>query len=286
MEISAQPSRYPACLIKAANEQIYQPKPDILRVSELVDAPLIKYLTMKHWDQCSQDIENSIPALMGTAWHRFLESYTDQDTYMAEQRLWATCDGTNVTGQMDLYQKPIEQVEDHKSISATKLLQRDTKDWECRMNTYAWLCRQNNIPVKSLVIWAFIKDWSKYKMMSSQDYPRRRLVAVPIPLWKPEQQDAYVRARVQQHQQPPTECAQEEKWAKEPTFALKKVGRKTAVKVEDSRNALLAYMREKGISLGKEYSIELRPGECVRCADWCIVREFCPYAKQLQQEAA
>ncbi len=66
------------------------------------------------------------------------------------------------------------------------------------------------------------------------------------------------------------ECTPAERWAKPTIYAVRKPGRKTALRVLDTETAA----RELAAATPNGY-VEIRPGESVRCADYCAVAEFC-----------
>ena len=71
-------------------------------------------------------------------------------------------------------------------------------------------------------------------------------------------------------------CTSAGRWKKNDTYALKKTGRKSAIKLcslQAEANSLLAD-KYKGAD-----SIEFRPGVDVRCMDYCRVNRFCDYWK-------
>jgi hypothetical protein len=273
---------YPRAMINFMLDSLQKPRPDMLRVSELFDAPLVKHLLIKHWDDLTLDPEQHIPSLMGTAWHVAMEKYADRD-HTTEDRLYREIGGVTITGQPDIVTP--DSIEDHKTSPVFKYLIKDFDHWTKQLNTYRWLLQTNP---KYLTIWAAFKDWSKMDWLrDTENYPRRRLMKISLPVWDLSATEVIIRGRIYAHQSPPVECTREEKWQTEDTYALKKEGRKSAIRVLDSPEAIQVYATQNNIDLNKkEYSIEHRKGECKRCQDWCPVSNFCPYWLAAQKEAA
>ena len=66
-------------------------------------------------------------------------------------------------------------------------------------------------------------------------------------------------------------CTSEEMWEKQTTYAVKKIGGVKARNVCDTAEEAQAKVAE----YGKEYEIEVRPGERTRCANFCSVSRYC-----------
>ena len=130
-----------------------------------------------------------------------------------------------------------------------------------------------------------MRDWSANK--SGENYPEASIVVVDIPLWTATEAEEFIRNRLNAHKEakmvmdfgqelPP--CSDKERWMSETTFAVKREGRKTAIRVLTSeQEAKEMAEKEKGY-------VETRLGEPRRCAgNYCGVAEWC---KQYQGEKA
>ena len=69
------------------------------------------------------------------------------------------------------------------------------------------------------------------------------------------------------------ECTAEERWERPIKYAVKKEGRKSALRVLDSLKDAENYMAEK--KLFAKHFVETRQGESVRCESYCAVQPFC-----------
>jgi len=271
---------YPKALIAFLKDSLQRPSADILRVTELYDAPFIKKLLIENWEDLTLDPEKHIPALMGTAWHVAMEKYAPAGE-SNEQRIFRTLNGVQITGQPDIVTPTT--IEDHKTASVVKYLMKDFSHWTGQLNTYAWLLQ---VKPKYLTVWAVFKDWTEMAHLRNPDYPPRRLMKIPIPKYSLEATEAALIERIAIHTASDIPyCTPEERWQTEDTYAIKKEGRKTAVRVLDTIPELHTYAQEHDIVIGRAgYSVEKRPGVCKRCKDWCMVSEFCPLWKQLKKE--
>jgi len=183
------------------------------------------------------------------------------------------------------YLKQATIAEIHEALEKGKL------EWERQLNVLDYLIRNNqsnvknsqgqHIEVKSMSIMAILRDWSKMKVMTSKNYPRKQVVMIPIKRWTPEEQDNYVAARIQAHQQAEQSggdiCSAEERWAKPDTYAIMKDGRKTALRVLENKEQVRQYLEDNKLKEGKGITVVFRKGEDVRCQHYCRVNSFCDY---------
>jgi len=104
-------------------------------------------------------------------------------------------------------------------------------------------------------------------------------------LWDIKTTENYISERIKLHEQVPApECTLEEKWQRPTTYAVKKKGRKSAIRVFDNKleaELELDTQEEKAKEKKKneKFFIEERKGENVRCENYCVVNKFCPYYK-------
>ena len=276
-------------LYHAARQSLYTPVEGQIRVSELIDAPMVRRLRTMHADEIIVPVERLIPSLMGTAWHSLMEKYTDPSE-VSERRMYREYPDFNVTltGQLDNYNPATCTISDYKETSSMKFIRKDFLKWEQQQNIYADLANENGMPVKTICIYVNVKDWSKYKAFQGGDYPRFRHMRLELPLWPHDQADAFIRERLALHAQDvPDVCTPEERWQKETEYALMKKGRKSAVRCMESAQEIEAYALDKKIKIdGIAHWIQERPGEDTRCEGWCDVCDFCPYYQMKAKECA
>lgn len=265
----------PSSIVKAVSIN-FPPREDRISVTDLINAPLIRYLKMKHWDELTEDASDKLWMLLGTSMHYILEQHSPEDAFQ-EERLTANINGITISGKSDLYQNGV--ITDWKVTSVFSFLLGNKPEWEAQLNVYAWLWRENGFPVEKLLINALLRDWQKSKIFKDSNYPEIPFIEVEIPLWSMEDIEEYIIGRINLHKQIPlAECTPEERWQRPTTYAVMKKGRESAVRVYDS----MLEAETKIDNIAKDRSshyIDVREGKRIRCEDYCIVNKFCPYYK-------
>jgi hypothetical protein len=122
-----------------------------------------------------------------------------------------------------------------------------------------------------------MKDWKKKEAQrkKADGYPQSQVMTMEIPfdeniegrmkIWIAE---AEACKDLPDDQLP--ECTMEERWGKPPTFAVKKNGRKTALRVLPDRKTAEKWMESNGGDF-----IEERMGEQWTRCEYCNAKEFC-----------
>ena len=221
----------------------------------------------------------------GTFMHGKLEA-REIKGFINEERIHTEIDEIKISGAIDLQQE-VEGgviIIDYKFVKAYSVMMNKS-DWETQLNIYKWLVETvKRKKVVGLKICAFIKDFNKFDTVK-EGYPSAEAVMIDIPMWDSVRAETYVRNRLDMHRtakmahdfgeelQP---CTDEERWAKETTYAVKRDGRKTAIRVfKTIEEATELAEKEKGY-------VETRQGEYTRCAEnFCGVAQWC---KQYQGE--
>jgi len=155
----------------------------------------------------------------------------------------------------------------------------------------------NGIEIENLGIVAFYRDWSWSRAMQSQDYPPSQVGQIPIVTWDQDFAQEYIEARLAKHfGEEYVPCTDEERWAKPEQWAVMKEGRKSALRVLESKSEAIGWAWDNGHLAGyggnseegivdgtfkAGYYLEERPREYTRCGRYCLVSGFCPqYAKE------
>jgi len=259
-----------------------------ISATRLIDAPRVRVLTKRHGAEITEDASDRIWALLGQSVHAILErAHTVFEQSVVERRLFAEVEHWTVSGQFDrlgLLEGGVLQ--DYKTTSVWSVIHGPKPEWEAQLNVLAFLAKCNGIPVARLEIVAILRDWSRGKAKAGGNYPSHQVKVMEIPLWSDTQSADYVAHRVRLHQSAEAlpdddlpECTPAERWQGADVFAVKKPGRKSAVKLHDTAEAAEAHAAE----LGGAHFVEHRPGVSVRCADYCPVSAFC---NQYQAEQA
>jgi len=247
-----------------------------LSVTQLINPPLVRKLKEEHFDEIEEDASDRIWSLFGSAVHSVLEKAGGMND-LTEERLFTEVNGIKVSGQGDLYEAN-GTLSDYKITSVWAVIRGHKKEWEQQLNLLAYLYAEAGFPPQKLQIVAILRDWSKNKAIADANYPQCNVKVIDIPLWNKESQEEYLNKRVKEHQSEElVECTDAEKWHKQDVYAIMREGRKSAIKLCDTKaQAEERKFQEVGKGKGK-VSIVLRPGKDIRCDDYCPVRKWCPF---------
>jgi hypothetical protein len=237
-------------------------------------------LTDRHWEELSDDVSDRIWAIFGQAVHSLLESEGEND--FSEQEMAHQTGDITITGRIDNYDMKNGIICDYKTASVYKVKAADYEDWYLQGMIYAWLLSKNGFKTRKCRFIALLKDHSKTDASRDWQYPKR-----PVFLYEfsvtPERLDnieAFILQKIQEYTVyrnladdaiPP--CKPNERWDRPAKYAVKKEGRKNAIRLLDDEDAAA----NMAADLGKGHFVEYRPGESVRCQSYCICCEFCNY---------
>ena len=274
----------PAPLVALLSRNYYSKGASQYSVTELMSPPKIRRLREQYDADMQIDVTKMIASQLGTFMHGKLEA-KEVEGYTNEERIFTEIDGVVISGAIDL-QQHVEGgvvIIDYKFVKAWSVKQ-GKDDWTTQLNIYKWLVESvKRVPVKGLKICAIIKDYSAYD--TSEGYPEAEAVMIDIPMWDSVTTEAYVRKRLEMHRNAKVHhefgeelqaCTDEERWMTETVFAVKKEGRKSAIRLfKTIEEATELAEKEKGY-------VETRKGEPKRCTgDFCGVSKWC---KQYQGE--
>ena len=268
----------PETLMTLATKEYYSKGASQYSVTELMSPPRIRRLQDQYGDKVVQDVSDNLWQLLGSALHVVMERGITEG-YIQEERLFINVDEIAISGQIDLQKETPDGIViiDYKFTSAWAVMQ-DKIEWEQQLNVYKWLVEKvKKRKVAGLQICAFIRDFSRHE--KKDGYPKAPIHMVDIPMWDAVKTETYVRDRLEQHrnakmfqdfgEELPL-CSDEDRWMRETVFAVKREGRKTAIKLFKSiEEATELAEKEKGY-------VETRKGEPIRCTgNYCGVAEWC-----------
>jgi hypothetical protein len=261
----------PQTIVDAVMNDPYKPEGD-MTVTTLISPPRQVELKRRHYKAITEDASDKIWCLFGQAMHAVLERA--EQSASTETRLSMERQGWVISGQYDQYNAATGLLRDYKVTSVYAVKNGHRKEWEAQLNILATLIREHGYDVNKLEIVTILRDWSNSQAQRNREYPECPVIVIDVPLWSQERCEEYIDERIRIHQAARNKlplCSPEEKWKTDDVFALKKEGRKTAVKLysdkEEASEALL--------QAGDKHYIEHRPGRCVRCEKYCPVAEFC-----------
>lgn len=283
----------PAPLVTLASRDFYSKGSSAYSTTELLQSPRIKHLRNQHRDRMETDVSDMLWSLLGSALHVVAER-GETPGWSAEERLFLDINGTVISGQIDL-QEYVDSdpagdvvVYDYKFTSAWAVMNSKV-EWEEQLNIYRYLVEKvKGRKVAGLKICAFIRDWSRHDVRDG--YPPAQITVLDIPMWDMEITERFVHERLELHQSTNTDyegvlpqCTDQDRWMSETVYAVKRQGRKTAIRVlKDVSEANQLAEKEKGY-------VEVRKGEPKRCTgNWCGVNEWCDqhraYVAQAERE--
>ena len=278
----------PQEIINAVHNDNYSRGKATISATGLLQPPRIRLLAQEHYDKLTIDVSDEIWKLLGQSVHTILERANENsEDIITEQRMFATVNDWTVSGQTDSIDVKSNTLKDYKVTSVWSIvsaLNEGKVEWEQQLNIYAYLYKQNTgKTIYQLNIIAIARDWNKNQYLrSGGDYPPSPVTVLNIDLWSDEEQEAFIKQRVSIHQEAEVDylindklplCTDEERWRRKDTYRVEKKGRKTAVRVLDTQEEADEYIG--GHKDSKLLKVVEAKGECVRCANYCDVAEFC-----------
>ena len=255
----------------------------------LAQPPKIAELTKRHSDEITMDCSEKVWTMLGTANHYVLEQIAKRnpERYITECRYYVDIDGVKLGGQIDLFDRETETLWDYKVSSVYKAMSDDKLEWTKQANVNKLLCEHNGIHPKKLAILLVMKDWKRKEAEFKADYPKCAVQEIQLPIWHEAETMAYIKSRINLHNlarminnddEIPV-CTEEERWSKPTTWAvLKEKGAKRAV------NGGLYELESEAIAHAKSIggAIERREGSNPRCENYCQVRKWCNFGRNLK----
>jgi hypothetical protein len=265
-------TKLPEPLVSAVSRK-REPRPGQISVTELISPPQMRALTLKHWAELTEDASDRIWATMGQLMHKLLEEHgRESEEHLIEHTLSSEVGGLTVTGTFDLYRRD-GVLTDYKFVSVWTTVDGVKREWEQQLNLYAELLRRHQYPVKRLQLVAIYRDWSKMRAQDSS-YPQSQVCVFEVPLWPEGEAAEFLEERVRLHRLAEEgvliDCSAEERWERRTKYALMRRGRKSAVRLFDTREEA-----EAAVSQSDQF-VEIRRGSNVRCESYCAVSAFCP----------
>ena len=257
----------------------HAPIPNRYSASDIKDPPWMRILRERNYDRLEQDVSDMLWMLLGSATHYILEGGSPSNA-LAEEKMTVLIDDTiTIVCVPDLWHN--EEISDWKITSVYSFLLGDKPDWEKQLNIYKWMYVKHGFETNKLTINAILRDWQKSRTLADSNYPVIPFHSVDVPLWKDSYTEGVIRDWLA-GLDCPEPCNDEARWARPTTWAVMKEGRKSALRVLNSKEEA-----EKWLDTAKEggkVGIVERPGEYIRCRDYCQVRAVCsanPYREKL-----
>lgn len=276
----------PQTLVTLATREYYSKGGSQYSMTELLSPPRVRRLREQYNSEISTDVTDLMWQMLGSALHVVMER-GQTDGHITEERINAEIDGVTLSGQIDLQSEENGGVviTDYKFCSAWAVM-NEKPEWEYQLNGYKWLVETvKRQKVVGLRICALIRDYNRHE--TREGYPAAPIQMIDIPMWDTVKAETFIRERLELHRNAKVshdfgealpECSPEERWQSETTYAVKRDGRKTAIRVfKTIEEANELAQKEKGY-------VETRQGEPKRCTgNYCGVADWC---EQYQREKA
>lgn len=270
----------PGTLVALASRDYYTKGASDYSVTEIISPPRVQRLRRKHYQEMEQDVSDMLWQMLGSALHVVAERGV-ADNHITEERIIVNVGDVRLSGAIDIQQVTPDGIiiSDYKFTSAWALRQ-DKFDWEAQQNIYAWLVQKGKgEKVKGIQICALVRDWSRREASLKPSYPQAPIQVLELPMWGLERTEKYILERIDAHRLSKVQadwgdelplCTDDERWVRETKFAVKREGRKTAIRVLDTEEeAKELAEKEKGY-------VEIRQGEAIRCTgNFCGVNQWC-----------
>ena len=265
----------PEPLVKACAAFTREPNAKDLSVTELLQPPYMRKLTVDHFKEIEADVTERIWAIMGTAVHQVLE-HGASDGALSEEKLSHEFEGVKVTGTPDHLKDGVLQ--DWKVCGVYKIILDNMEDWSAQLNCYRYLFEKSGFPVKQLEIVAIMRDWNKRELGKTNDYPPQPVVVIPIEMWDLKKTEEFILDRIRLHKITyPEVCGPKDRWSRPDTYAVMKPGAKRATRVFKDKFEAEAFLTSLDKPGSPEYELITRPGVDVRCEEYCSVAKWCPH---------
>jgi hypothetical protein len=262
----------------------YKPTPKRYSATALLKGVREVILERRHGDEIEQDVSDMIWLLFGTAVHSILERQAEGTAEFKETYVEMPVGDCKVSGRFDLYDADTQTITDYKTCSVWKVVKKDYEDWRKQLLIYAAIMNYTGFPVKHGQIVAMMKDHSKSKAKFDSTYPQLPVQVIKFDFSKADfdQINAFIAMRIGEIREaetlPDNElpiCTPAERYNDGDKFAVMKKGRKTALRVLNSREEAEQWMQDNGGDF-----IQYRAGEDKKCKDYCSACQFCNYYRE------
>jgi len=261
--------------------------------TSLVLPPRILQLKKRYSDQIRDDAMDRWHLFLGNALHEYIEKQLRRypERYIVEHKITEFIKDRKIVAIPDAYDVIDDIIYDHKSATSWAWGDQPKEEYEQQLNINAWFMRQSGYePIKGSLN-MLTKDWSAgmAKFKSEEDYPPNPMWEQDISLWSEQEQEDFINARLDLHiecedmsDEELPYCTDEEMWAKESSYAVKAPGvykAKRVLKTWDDANNWLNNCR----TARPDWYIEERPGERVRCEQYCSFKNVCSQYKEYKE---
>ena len=273
----------PDMLVRAV-EKDYTYQDKRYSITSLLDPDRVLMLKRRYNDVIEQDISECIWMLFGTVTHYALETGIElkENEYVEKHLEYTFENGYTLSGIVDHI---FDYIDDYKTTSVwTVIYGSNNEHWkkQLQMGAYLFYKDSGKWMNKGRII-AILKDWNK-KDAYKDDYPKQPVAVIEFDLGTPEEIEEWILDRFEtiriveklSDMNLPM-CSSEERFNKGDTYAVKKIGNKTAMKVHKTLEEAEEHLANLENKYPGVYEIEHRKGEDTKCLNYCQCNKFCPY---------
>ena len=306
----------PEWLYQSIASSIEQPDPNVIRVTELINPPLERWLKFKYWDSMEKDAVEYLTPHFGTAWHQIHEKFNKDknaaarlatDSILIEERMNHEVSNEMIlSGKFDRFERETETIHDVKLFNTKSFkIGSELKESQiAQQNIYRWLLwKTKGILANKMVLEVLFRDW--FIINVEREYYKAHPTYHPIPyyeanvpIWSMERTELYIEERLERHYKAintlpdieisrdslkEIECSDEDKWKNPDCWAVcyKMKNGDTrayngAAKFSSESIALDFQFKLTPARKSKSF-IEFRVSKPNRCNLYCSMRSKCPY---------
>ena len=259
---------------------------DAYSSTELIKDPCEILLSRRHFDELEEDVSDSWYSVLGSAVHSVMEHTKEGENEVREERLHYEFPEGAISGKFDSLDLTDgnEVLRDYKCTSTWTAIYGDGGKYKKQLSVYLMLIEKTlNIRCRHAQIIQFFRDHSMSKAKFDKSYPQSPIRVIDYyftdeDIAKTEEE---VRAKLREisalkdtpdDELPP--CSAENRWETPTTYAVKKAGRKSALRVLPSKEEAETWME---LNDAKGCYIEERKGESRKCMNYCKAAPFCHY---------
>lgn len=279
----------PQSVYNAVTRDEYDHHKNAYSCTELLKSPCEILLNRRHADEIEEDISESFYSVLGTAVHSIMEKTEEGESEIREERLFMEFPEGAISGKFDSFDATpgAEVLRDYKCTSTWTAIYGDGGKYRKQLLVYLFLIdRTLNIHCRHAQIIQFFRDHSMSKAKFDKSYPQSPIRVLDY-YFTDEEIDAEeenIRAKLAEinalKDTPDDElspCSAENRWETPTTYAVKKDGRKSALRVLSSKEEAELWME---MNDAKGCYIEERKGESRKCANYCKAAPFCRYFRE------
>ena len=272
-------------MLQRAVERKYKYRDKRYSITSLLDSDRVLMLKRRYNDVIEQDVSDCIWLLFGTVTHYALETGIKlKENEYVEEHLEHTFDnGYTLSGIID---HVYDYIDDYKTTSVwTVIFGSNNEHWKKQLQMGAYLhYKEHGTWISKGRIIAILKDFNKKDSMTKKDYPKLPVEVIEFDLGTPEEIEKWIINRFEEiiklEKMSDFElpmCSMEERFNKGNKYAVKKKANKTATKVHDTLEEAREHLINLAMKYPGVYEIEERPGEDVKCLNYCSCCKQCPY---------